>query len=221
MAEEPMVTRTYRAAIRIGEDYITIEETISLPPNASDDEIAQAVDTGLRIYRAQQTALEAQMQTIREQHTAGPVRILDPDSPASDKQRSYLEYLVNSIGIADEDLQTMLRERQTSYETLTKGVASDIIDQLKTRLDAAAPLETAAEEQPEGLQQPLSEVSEAAAPARGNTPASTRQIAALQRVAAQHGVNLSEETRTRFGTTVLEELSSNEAGALLQELQRR
>ena len=59
--KEALVSRTYRAAIKSGDDYITIEETISLPPTASDSEIAQAVDTGLRIFRAQQSAVEAQM----------------------------------------------------------------------------------------------------------------------------------------------------------------
>ena len=40
---ESLVTRTYRAAIKSGDDYITIEETIALPPTASDAEIAQYV----------------------------------------------------------------------------------------------------------------------------------------------------------------------------------
>ena len=47
MANEALVTRTYRAAIRCGEDFITIEETIALPPTASDAEIAQAVDAAI------------------------------------------------------------------------------------------------------------------------------------------------------------------------------
>jgi hypothetical protein len=48
---EATVSRTYRAAIRIGEDYVTLEETIVLPLDASDEEVAKAVDLGWRIYR--------------------------------------------------------------------------------------------------------------------------------------------------------------------------
>ncbi len=47
--EQPTVARTFRAAIRIGEDFYTVEETITLPIDAGDEEIAQAVNTGLRI----------------------------------------------------------------------------------------------------------------------------------------------------------------------------
>ncbi len=217
-----MVTRTYRAAIRVGEDYITIEETISLPPTASDSDIAQAVDTGLRIYRAQQAAIESQMQAIRELHPSGPVRILDPESPASDKQRSYLEYLIATLNVSDEQMQRTLREHSASYETLTKGAASEIIDQLKQQLDqrgTAEVAETAVGAAPGSEQVPLTEAVATRTPT-GN-PASTRQIAALQRVAAQHGIDLADELRSRFGTATVEELSSAEAGALLQELQSR
>ena len=45
-SDERMVSRTYRAAIRIGEDFITMEETIALPLDASDEEVTQAVDLG-------------------------------------------------------------------------------------------------------------------------------------------------------------------------------
>jgi len=38
--EERLVSRTYRAAIRLGEDFITLEETITLPLDASDEEVA-------------------------------------------------------------------------------------------------------------------------------------------------------------------------------------
>lgn len=219
MANESLVTRTYRAAIRSGDDYITIEETIALPPTASDADIAQAVDAGLRIFRAQQTAVEAQMAAIRDAHPASPVRIADPDSPASEKQRSYLEYLVTTLEIADDQMQKTLREFSTSYDTLTKGQASEIIDRLKGQLDGrSAPVNDAP---PISMQAEIA-VAPAPAPANGaSTPASTRQIAALQRVANQQGVDLAAEVRSRFGATTLDELSAAEAGALLQEIQSR
>ena len=42
---EATVTRTFRTAIRCGEDFITIEETIVLPAGASDEQIQEAYKT--------------------------------------------------------------------------------------------------------------------------------------------------------------------------------
>ncbi|HEU5086733.1 MAG TPA: hypothetical protein VFT99_04785, partial [Roseiflexaceae bacterium] len=78
-ADERLVSRTYRAAVRIGEDFITLEETVTLPIDASDEEVEQAVDLGWRIYRAQRAAVEQQVAGVRE--TAGapqPIAIKDP-----------------------------------------------------------------------------------------------------------------------------------------------
>lgn len=220
--KESLVTRTYRAAIKSGDDYITIEETISLPPTASDNEIAEAVDTGLRIFRAQQSAVEAQMSAIRDAHPAAPLRIADPDAPASEKQRSYLEYLVTTLELSDAQMQTTLREHNTTYETLTKSQASEIIDRLKGQVDGrgSAPASDTSAAAPA-----QAELVVAAAPAAANggnaALASTRQLAALQRVATQHGVDLQAEVRSRFGAGALDDLTVAEAGALLQDLQNR
>lgn len=232
MAQESLITRIYRAAIRSGDDYITIEETIALPPTASDADISQAVDTGLRIFRAQQAAVEAQVASIRDAHPAAPVRIADPEAPASEKQRSYLEYLVTTLELPDAQMQTTLREHGTSYETLTKGQASEIIDRLKGQLDGrgSAPASDTAAPASTNAQAEIAVATPAPAPAptpaaasanRDGTPASTRQIAALQRVAGQHGVDLLAEVRSRFGAGSLDDLNVTEAGALLQELQNR
>jgi hypothetical protein len=218
MANEALVTRTYRAAIRCGEDFITIEETIALPPTASDDEIAQAVDTGLRIYRIQQAAIEAQMASIREAHPNTGPRILDPEAPASEKQRSYLEYLATTLEWPAGQLQSFLREQGATLESLTKGQASEIIDSLKKQLDGGQAAH--ADGAPAAEQTVMAAVNGPAAPVN-NAPASTRQIAALQRVAGQHGVNIADEARARFGVESLNDLSSHEAGALLQDLQNR
>lgn len=221
---ESLVTRTYRAAIRSGDDYITIEETIALPPTASDADIAQAVDTGLRIFRMQQTAVEAQIASLRDAHpVTNTTRIADPDAPASDKQRSYLEYLVTTLELPDDAMQTTLREHNTSYETLTKGQASDIIDKLKNQLDQ----KPANASQPDAAVQPTLQaaavnINNAPASSTANaTPASTRQLAALQKVAQQHGTDLLGEIRARFGAQSLDDLTATEAGAMLQELQQR
>ena len=232
MAQESLITRIYRAAIRSGDDYITIEETIALPPTASDADISQAVDTGLRIFRAQQAAVEAQVASIRDAHPAAPVRIADPEAPASEKQRSYLEYLVTTLELPDAQMQTTLREHGTSYETLTKGQASEIIDRLKGQLDGrgSAPASDTAAPASTNAQAEIAVATPAPAPTpapvaasanRDGAPASTRQIAALQRVAGQHGVDLLAEVRSRFGAGSLDDLNVTEAGALLQELQNR
>jgi len=233
VAQESLITRIYRAAIRSGDDYITIEETIALPPTASDADISQAVDTGLRIFRAQQAAVEAQVASIRDAHPAAPVRIADPEAPASEKQRSYLEYLVTTLELPDAQMQTTLREHGTSYETLTKGQASEIIDRLKGQLDgrSSTPASDNNAPAPTNAQAEIAVATPTPAPAaptpavapanRDGTPASTRQIAALQRVAGQHGVDLLAEVRSRFGAGSLDDLNVTEAGALLQELQNR
>jgi len=67
--DTPHITRTLRAAIRLGEDFITVEEQVSLPCDATDDDIARAVELGQRIYAAQRAAVEQQVAAIR---SAGP-----------------------------------------------------------------------------------------------------------------------------------------------------
>lgn len=219
MEQEALVTRTYRAAIRSGDDYITIEETIALPPTADDAAISQAVETGWRIFRAQQAAVEAQISALRDAHPAtNTPRIADPDSPASDKQRSYLEYLINTLAINDGQMQATLQEHNATYETLTKGQASEIIDGLKQQLDHKPATSQASASASASASISTSNMLESTA---SEPPASTRQLAALQRVAGQQGVDLSAEIRQRFGAQQLDDLSVNEAGALLQELQQR
>jgi len=89
--DERMVSRTYRAAIRIGEDFITMEETIALPLDASDEEVTQAVDLGWRIFRAQREAADAQVHDIRSAiGTPAPITVRDPDAPASTPQQTRL-----------------------------------------------------------------------------------------------------------------------------------
>lgn len=206
MANEASVTRTYRTAIRCGEDFITIEETVTLPIDASDEEIAKAVETGLRIYRAQQAAIEQQAALIREQAGAGAPRILDPDSPASEKQRSYLDYLVQLLEWPPDRLSQHLRERGASYETLTKGQASTIIDELKAQLDGRREIARG-------------EVAAAAQPERPAEPASDRQIKAIENLVREHQIDLTSELHSRFGLQSIEELTAPQAAQLLKEFQ--
>src|SRR5689334_927596 len=120
--DERSVTRTYRAAIRIGEDFITLEETIALPLDASDEEVAQAVDLGWRIYRAQREAAEAQIVEVRGSASApAPITVRDPDSPASNKQRNYIVTLQDNLAWNSEQLAAYAEEQTVDLVTMTKG----------------------------------------------------------------------------------------------------
>src|SRR5262245_3953309 len=126
------VTRTYRAAIKLGEDYVTLEETVTLPLDASDEEVTQAVELGWRIYRAQREALDAQAHTLREaQGPPPPIVVRDPDSPASEKQRNYISVLQDDLSWSSDQLTTYAGEQKVDLVTMTKGQASLFIDGLK------------------------------------------------------------------------------------------
>lgn len=216
-SDDRIVSRTYRAAIRIGEDFITLEETVTLPLDASDEEVAQAVDLGWRIYRAQRAAVESQVSGIRE--TAGapaPIVIRDPDAPASENQRKYIGSLQEQLSWSAEQLATYAEEQQIDLVTMTKGQASTFIDGLKKL----------AEERPsygDGRQAPSASGGQAGrgGASRGEgEPVNEKQIHALERLAQQQGLDLDMETRRRFGV-VAHGLTAAQASGLLRELQQR
>src|SRR5262245_14419692 len=214
--DERTVSRTYRAAIRIGEDFITLEETIALPLDASDDEVAQAVDLGWRIYRAQREATEAQVGDIRSTIGApAPITVRDPDAPASDKQRNYIVTLQENLTWTSEQLASYAEDQSVDLVTMTKGQASTFIDGLKKLAEertaygdgARTKAPTQRAEQP---------------PANGsaqNAPVNEKQIHAMERLAQQQGLDLDMESRRRFGV-VAHGLTYEQASTLLLELQR-
>lgn len=228
---QSLISRTLRAAVKIGDDYYTVEETIALPPTASDEQIAQAVATGLRIYEAQREAVDTQVRQLRDQvvsHPA-PVQIREPDAPASEKQRAYMDYLLKELEWDSDRLQAFAAERSLSVLTLTKREASELIDDLKGVLagvddapaaepavasEAAAetPGEVAAEPAPAAERQAILPIGERATP---------RQVRALERLVEERGIDLQGELRARFGERGLQELSMDEAGQLLSEWQQR
>lgn len=214
--DDATVTRTYRAAIRIGEDFITLEETVTLPIDASDDEVAQAVDLGLRIYRAQREAVEAQVSTIRETAGAPPaITVRDPDAPASDKQRNYIATLQEQLGWSNEQLSTYANDHDLDLVTLSKGEASTFIDGLKRLYEERSSYSDGARGRSEATQTTL----EGAAANGHSTPINERQRHALERLAEQHRLNLEAEARQRFGVAI-EDLSYEQASVLVRELQR-
>lgn len=208
--DERSVTRTYRAAVRLGEDYVTLEETITLPIDASDEEVQQAVDLGWRIYRAQREAVDQQVAAVREaQGAPAPITVRDPDAPASDKQRNYIATLQDNLAWSNEELAGYAGEHGVDLVTMTKGQASSFIDGLKKLAD---------ERTRYNADQRARVVAEA--PAEAGQPASERQLQALGRLAQSRAVDLDDETARRFGVASAE-LSDEQARALLGEWQAR
>jgi hypothetical protein len=218
--DERMISRTYRAAIRIGEDFITLEETIALPLDASDDEVTQAVDLGWRIYRAQREAAEGQIAEVRgSAGTPAPITVRDPDAPASDKQRNYVVTLQDNLTWNSEQLAAYAEEQNVDLVTMTKGQASLFIDGLKklaeerstygdsTRTKAPAPK----------AETPAS--TTATSRPNDSAPVNEKQLHAMERLAQQHSRDLDTESHQRFGV-VARELTYEQAAALLRDLQR-
>ncbi len=229
------VTRTYRTAIRLGEDFITLEETISLPLGASDEEVQQAVELGWRIYQAQRAALEAQVASVRESQPApAPIVVRDPDAPASDKQRHYIATLQEQLAWSNEQLGVYANEHTVDLVTMTKGQASSFIDGLKrlaeerTRYHTERRAQAVAEDEPPIPAQPTVDslpaserpARSAEQPAADSPPASERQIQALKRLAQSLNLSLEAESERRFGVTV-SQLSDEQARILLSEWQAR
>ncbi len=128
MANQHSVTRTYRAAIRLGEDYITLEETITLPLDASDEDVQQAVDLGWRIYTAQRDAVAQQATQIR---TDAPPPA-PPTTPASDKQRAFIDTLAPEAGWDGDALTAFAGDHGVAnWETMSAAQAAGLIDAIK------------------------------------------------------------------------------------------
>lgn len=217
--DERQVSRTYRAAIRIGEDFITLEETVTLPVDATDEDVAQAVALGLRIYQAQRDAIEAQIAGIRETAaTPGPIQIREPDAPASDKQRYFITTLQDNLGWSSEQLTGYASDHGVDLVTLTKGQASTFIDGLKKLAEERTNYADGARPRTERAEAPR---SDGAARAAGSdtTPINEKQLHALERLGQQRGLDLEAETRQRFGVAIAD-LTTDQASTLLRELQR-
>lgn len=210
----PMIARTLRAAVKLGDNYWTVEETITLPTNATDEEIAVTVATGLRIYEAQRIAVEEQVCVLRDQLPPPLATMREPDAPASEKQRTYMEYLLREIGWDTNRLNAFAAERNLNVLTLTKREASELIDLLK-HVKAGAPIEVVAPQQALVATQPARQRQTV------GESATQRQIRALERLIEERGIDVDAELHERFGDRNLADLSMDEAGQLLSEWQQR
>ena len=117
------VTRVMRASIKIGHDFLTLEESVVLPVGANDAAIAEAVATGLRIFQAQQSAIEEQISGIR----ANPPAPRSP-KPATANQISFIERLAGNVG---HSIASAVETCGFVVEGLTSDQASRVIDLLK------------------------------------------------------------------------------------------
>lgn len=126
MEPQPTITRTYRVAVKHGDDYTTVEEVVTLPVDASEEMIDQAVATGLSIFEAQRLAVEAQIALIRQAPATEP--------EASDGQRKLIDALASEVGMSEDDLNDLGTEYGVGgWEKLTKRQAGSLIDELKRR----------------------------------------------------------------------------------------
>lgn len=219
--DERNVTRTYRAAIRLGEDYVTLEETVTLPVDASDDDVSKAVDLGWRIYRAQKEALDAQVQTMRDaQGAPPPIVVRDPEAPASDKQRNYIVALQEDLAWSAEQLASYAHDQSVDLVTMTKGQASTFIDGMKRMAEERTRYGDQGSSQ-NTSNAPAAQTAPAspAAEQRDGSPITERQLRALQRVAQDRGLDLDAESSSRFGA-ISNDITSEQAAALLGEWQR-
>ena len=209
------VSRTYRAAVRIGEDFITVEETITLPVEASDEDVAQAVNLGMRVYQAQREAVEAQISAIRESAVPAPITVRDPDSPASEKQRNYIAALQEDLTWNSEQLTTYADEQEVDLVTMTKGQASGFIDGMKKLAEERPGYGDNRRQQTQPTNQPRQQ------PQRQPTgqPVQDRQLQALDKLARQQGLDLDAEVHRRH-TTIPRDMTYDQAASLLTELQR-
>jgi hypothetical protein len=195
------VTRTFRASVRIGEDFFTIEESVTLPLEAGDEDIEEAVALGWSIYQAQREAFAAQVAAIREAHAPAPtpMTVRDPDAPASEKQRQYIHTLQETLNWNSEDLAAHAGRQGIDITTMTRGEASSFIDSLKKVAEERAPYQSGDDEQ---------------------AAITERQQRVLEKLAQERGVALEAEVQRRFECAV-ESLTRKQAGTLITEWQRR
>lgn len=215
------ITRTIRAAIRLGEDYLTIEESITLPLDASEEDICHAVALGQRIYLAQRDMLESQVDAIRRSYVTSGMHT--PETPASEGQRIYINRLVSALGWSPEQLDTYAREQLNidDLRTLRKGQASVLIDTLKHILEErGASYLNHVRSSPSPTAPFGSSRGGSAADSAHHDALSESQYRALVRLAQNHGCCLDEETYQRFGVEA-KQLTNKQAAELIRAWQSR
>lgn len=128
------VVRTYRVASKIGEDFHTVEMTVTLPVGATDAEIASAIDLGTRIYEAQSTAMLAEICALRA--ALPPIPPPHPAAPTQ-PQLDKVGQLQARVSIAT--IAAVYKELHIpGGAPQTKAQASALIDRLKAIINGIA-----------------------------------------------------------------------------------
>ncbi|MDP9315139.1 MAG: hypothetical protein M3R24_30465, partial [Chloroflexota bacterium] len=152
----------------------------------------------------------------------------EPDAPASDKQRAYMDRLLHDLNWTPERLTAYAEERNLNVLTLTKREASELIDELKA-LTTGQPTQRQIDQAvadgsaygPQDDEGGLFDEPRAAPPLPAGERATERQIRALMRLVDERGIDLMAELRQRYGERTLDQLTMDEAGNLLSEWQQR
>jgi hypothetical protein len=132
------VRQVRRLAIKRGDDYITLESEVTLPAGASDEQIAEAIATGMRIAAAQAMAQEQQLDALLGQMPEPqPTR---PQLQAVARLRAKVSTGTVAAVYAELGIE--------GPEPRTRGQASLLIDRLQAILNGIAPNPAAAPEEP-------------------------------------------------------------------------
>lgn len=150
---ERSVTQVSRVAVKIGDDYYTFENAVTLAPGATDEEIAAAIDTGSRIYLMQRAALDAQVAELRAAPPAASIR------RPTRKQIDYLGQLRSQVSNAT--IAAVYREFGiTAPEPQTFDDARALIDRFKAIINGVADDPAAVLAGERSQEQPAEEVTE-------------------------------------------------------------
>jgi hypothetical protein len=144
--DEQTVHITYRHSTRLGDDFVSVELAIGIRPGATDDEIAQTLETAAQGYPPVQEFVEARIAETRAKArgsngngSGNGIAIKDPGAPATDRQWQKIGALAEELGQAPEAL---LRDLGYDPASLTKGQASEAIDALKAMAETAGAADT-------------------------------------------------------------------------------
>lgn len=129
------VRHIYRASVKLGEDFRTLECEITVPIGASDELIREAQATAQRVRQAQADETERDIDAMREDAQLSGGRssrytIRDPEAPASTKQRNAIDRMAAAKGWDATRLVRFCELAGVPLLTLTKGGASWLIDAL-------------------------------------------------------------------------------------------
>ncbi|HEU4322698.1 MAG TPA: hypothetical protein VFS21_06075 [Roseiflexaceae bacterium] len=127
-----LVAHTRRAAIRLGEDFITVESTVQLRPGATDAEITEAIETSMRIAKVQAAAMDAQIAQLREDAQRMP------PTPPTDRQLAAVTRWQGRLSV--ETIAAVYSELGIEGPVpQTKAQASELIDRLKGIAEGRVP----------------------------------------------------------------------------------